>query len=321
VCPRFFRGPQDPDFRRADEQPETIAHEMGHRFVGARGEVYSRDGSARIQQPGQLSRRSRTRIHMLNSRELFSNIGSRSAAPASQTATPPGGGGGGAVQRKALRPAGPVSTPEIIDEALHSPGEPLDAATRTWMEPRFGRDFSDVRNTPRSERCSVCGRDQCGGLHGWSGRLCFGAGSYQPQTKKGARLLAHELTHVAQQANGSDCQTTKGVSHPSDAAEVEAESAAAGVMSGNAVPVTQAPSAALHTLSPGETAGLIAGGAVAVGAGFGIAALLGAFESSKFDKCTDAQQKKALAAMKTARGCLTPQFAGQCGHSQPEECR
>src|SRR5438876_4707833 len=35
--------------------------------------------------------------------------------------------------------------PSIVHDALRSPGQPLDAATRTFMEPRFGHDFSAVR--------------------------------------------------------------------------------------------------------------------------------------------------------------------------------
>ncbi len=34
--------------------------------------------------------------------------------------------------------------PPIVHEVLHSPGQPLDAATRAFMEPRFGCDFSRV---------------------------------------------------------------------------------------------------------------------------------------------------------------------------------
>ena len=35
--------------------------------------------------------------------------------------------------------------PPIVHEVLRSPGQPLDAATRAFMEPRFGHDFSGVR--------------------------------------------------------------------------------------------------------------------------------------------------------------------------------
>jgi hypothetical protein len=41
-------------------------------------------------------------------------------------------------------PAG-MAAPPIVHEVLSSPSQPLDAATRVSMEPRFGRDFGDVR--------------------------------------------------------------------------------------------------------------------------------------------------------------------------------
>src|SRR5208283_2787422 len=37
------------------------------------------------------------------------------------------------------------SAPAIVSEILRSPGQPLDAATRAFFEPRFGCDFSSVR--------------------------------------------------------------------------------------------------------------------------------------------------------------------------------
>ncbi len=35
--------------------------------------------------------------------------------------------------------------PSIVHEVLRSTGQPLDSATRAFMEPRFGHDFSQVR--------------------------------------------------------------------------------------------------------------------------------------------------------------------------------
>ena len=35
--------------------------------------------------------------------------------------------------------------PDIVHEVVDSTGQPLDAATRAFMEPRFGHDFSRVR--------------------------------------------------------------------------------------------------------------------------------------------------------------------------------
>ncbi|MGH6831563.1 MAG: DUF4157 domain-containing protein, partial [Methyloceanibacter sp.] len=39
----------------------------------------------------------------------------------------------------------PSVAPPLVTEVLRSPGQPLDSATRTFMEPRFGHDFRQVR--------------------------------------------------------------------------------------------------------------------------------------------------------------------------------
>lgn len=39
----------------------------------------------------------------------------------------------------------PAAAPPIVHEALRSPGQPLDAATRAFMEPRFGRQLAGAR--------------------------------------------------------------------------------------------------------------------------------------------------------------------------------
>src|SRR5690349_23069994 len=51
------------------------------------------------------------------------------------------------LQRKTSAPESESAraVPPIVDEVLHGPGQPLDPATRAFMEPRFGHDFSNVR--------------------------------------------------------------------------------------------------------------------------------------------------------------------------------
>jgi hypothetical protein len=51
----------------------------------------------------------------------------------------------GLLQRRATDQAEPSTAPPIVHEVLRSPGQPLDPATRTFFEPRFGHDFSQVR--------------------------------------------------------------------------------------------------------------------------------------------------------------------------------
>ncbi|AFZ26218.1 hypothetical protein Cylst_4112 [Cylindrospermum stagnale PCC 7417] len=77
-------------------------------------------------------------------------------------------------------------------------GNPLDEQTRSFMEPRFGNDFSSVR--VHTDSSSVEMNKELGAqafTHGQD--VYFGAGKYNPGADDGKRLLAHELTHVVQQ--------------------------------------------------------------------------------------------------------------------------
>jgi hypothetical protein len=50
----------------------------------------------------------------------------------------------GMFQRKAAGSTATSRVPLLVDEVLSSPGQPLDAETRAFFEPRFGHDFSSV---------------------------------------------------------------------------------------------------------------------------------------------------------------------------------
>ena len=104
------------------------------------------------------------------------------------------------LQKKEAGPAGPAlgEAPAIVHEVLRSPGEPLDAATRAFFEPRFGRDFSGVRvHTGSSAGQSA--RDVNAHAYTLGHDIVFGESWFAPGTHDGRRLLAHELTHVVQQ--------------------------------------------------------------------------------------------------------------------------
>lgn len=84
------------------------------------------------------------------------------------------------------------------ESALHTPGTPLDADARAFLEPRFGRDLSDVRvhddALAARSAAELSARAYTLGTH-----IVFGAGQYDTRSTGGRRLLAHELTHVVQQ--------------------------------------------------------------------------------------------------------------------------
>jgi bacterioferritin-associated ferredoxin len=108
------------------------------------------------------------------------------------------------VQTKSLHSTVSAQTaaPPIVHEVLASPGQPLDPATRAFMEPRFGHDFSNVR--VHTDDVAEQSTQEVNALAYTAGRnVVFAANRYAPQTDEGRRLLAHELTHVIQQSTTS----------------------------------------------------------------------------------------------------------------------
>ena len=174
----------------------------------------------------------RARVTALSARARSSPL----VAPASRLA----------LQRKSSGARGAADVPPVVDAVLRAPGRPLDAATRAIMEPRFGQDFSQVRvhsDAPAAQsaraidaQAYVVGTD-----------LVFGAGQFAPHTAGGAKLLAHELAHVAQpRAIGS-----APMSQPGDASEREADRAADAVVSGGSARPTAAGAALQRQPLPG----------------------------------------------------------------------
>ncbi|MBX3155580.1 MAG: DUF4157 domain-containing protein [Deltaproteobacteria bacterium] len=95
------------------------------------------------------------------------------------------------------RPA-PSAIPAPVAAVLRSPGAPLDAATRGFMEPRLGHDLGDVR--VHTDRAAAASATSVGARAYTVGRdVVFADGQYAPHTSEGRRLLAHELAHVVQQ--------------------------------------------------------------------------------------------------------------------------
>ena len=79
-------------------------------------------------------------------------------------------------------------------------GRPLTAQERDIFKPYFA-------NIVLERACIIDGRvpfwlrrDMCAVVLGE--RVYFRAGAYQPNTKRGAELLGHELTHVSQFLHG-----------------------------------------------------------------------------------------------------------------------
>jgi len=102
------------------------------------------------------------------------------------------------LQRRAVNLTEHGDTPSIVHEVLSPSGQPLDAETRAFMEPRLGHDFGQVR-VHTDAKAAESARAVNSRAYTVGREVVFGAGQYAPKTTAGQRLLAHELTHVVQQ--------------------------------------------------------------------------------------------------------------------------
>ncbi len=143
----------------------------------------------------------------------------------------PGGAGGECAQCKQKRES-QSRLSASLQTALRSPGQPLGAGTRAYMEPRFGHDFGNVR-VHADAQAADSARSVNALAYTVGQNIVFGDGQYSPNTSAGQQLLAHELTHVVQQSGASaGSQPNVAIGQPADSAEREAESVSRTVLSG-----------------------------------------------------------------------------------------
>lgn len=85
-------------------------------------------------------------------------------------------------------------------EKIQNGGQRIPNNIRRPYEDHFGRDFTHVKihtdNSAQQVNHSINARAYTLGSH-----IVFGTNQFQPQSKQGQHLLAHELTHVVQQSN------------------------------------------------------------------------------------------------------------------------
>ncbi|BAY29886.1 hypothetical protein NIES2107_17300 [Nostoc carneum NIES-2107] len=96
------------------------------------------------------------------------------------------------------------ATPEVSPnlegdiQAMRGNGQPLDASTRGFFEPRFGYNLEDVR-IHKDANANKAARELNAEAFTIKKDIFFNAGRYDPQSSQGKWLLAHELTHTVQQ--------------------------------------------------------------------------------------------------------------------------
>jgi hypothetical protein len=140
------------------------------------------------------------------------------------------------IERSASGPVGGGAGAVKIPQAG---GAPLPSSVSEKMGPKLGADLSGVRVHTGGE--SAHAAEQLGARAFTIGNdVHFNAGQFQPGSKDGDRLIAHELTHVAQgqksavqrkEQTGAD-DAGLDVSKPGDPAEVEAEAIAGQIVDG-----------------------------------------------------------------------------------------
>jgi hypothetical protein len=143
--------------------------------------------------------------------------------------------GNAAVQRfLAQRQAdGPSEVQEEAADAIRSKrgsGQALDAGIAEKAGSVMGQDFSDVNVHTDSQSDKL--NQQLGAKAFTTGNdIFFRSGAYNPGQSDGQKLIAHELTHVAQQgASPPSVQGKMTVNDPNDQFESEADKVADVVM-------------------------------------------------------------------------------------------
>jgi Domain of unknown function (DUF4157) len=158
--------------------------------------------------------------------------------------------------------------PPIVHDVIRSTGQPLDSDTRSFFEPRFGRDFSRVR-VHTDSRAAESARAVDALAYTVGSKVVFGPGRYQPRTDEGRQLLAHELTHTVQQSASSDLLSGPiPVGNVQDRREEEAGRVAANMGSGAEISVAQdPPRLARQTAGTTNTGGSTPGSGSSAGPG------------------------------------------------------
>ena len=102
---------------------------------------------------------------------------------------------------------------------INSSGQSLPGEVRSFYEPRFGYDFSNVK--VHTDSVAAKSAQSINALAYTSGNnIVFNSGQYSPATHGGKHLLAHELTHVIQQES-SFKESANGSSQKGKAPEIQ----------------------------------------------------------------------------------------------------
>ncbi|MFE4106956.1 eCIS core domain-containing protein [Almyronema epifaneia] len=166
-------------------QPLTSAPTVSHELLSSSAFIIQ--PQLKVSPPADPSEQEADRIanQIVASSENSAQLTPR--AIASPAATPNAMGWGGNV-------------PAVVHDVLRSPGRPLDAETRSWMEARFGASLAQVHIHTDAIAAQSASQLRAN-AYTVGNHIVFGAAQFAPQTLTGRRLLAHELTHIIQQTS------------------------------------------------------------------------------------------------------------------------
>ncbi|MBL7749596.1 MAG: DUF4157 domain-containing protein [Chitinophagaceae bacterium] len=113
------------------------------------------------------------------------------------------------IQRKEAT-GGMVASPTVTSQinATKGKGSTMDSHTQSFMQSRFGTDFSNINIHTGGEAIQMS-RDLNAKAFTVGNDIYFNEGQYNPNSSEGKHLLAHELTHTVQQGGGANKKIQK----------------------------------------------------------------------------------------------------------------
>lgn len=108
------------------------------------------------------------------------------------------------IQKSPAENSDESQAPSHVENQINSSrggGSTMDHNTKSFMESRFGTDFSAVKIHTGSQAVQMS-RELNAQAFTVGNDVYFNEGKYSPNTDSGRHLLAHELTHTVQQSGG-----------------------------------------------------------------------------------------------------------------------
>jgi outer membrane protein OmpA-like peptidoglycan-associated protein len=132
------------------------------------------------------------------------------------------------LSRKAERSVESEQAPTVVYDVLNSPGRALDKPTRGFFEGGFGHDFGRIR-VHADTAAARSARAVNAAAYTVGNHIVFDEGKYDPYSRQGRELIAHELTHTLQQDQELSGNRPIRIGHPADESERQADDRASAV--------------------------------------------------------------------------------------------